>query len=294
MTGRLLVLTVILALGAGLVGGLIGLALFSGTDSHLQGEVKNLEQRVEKLEASLAEASVLVQVTTASLPQLQAAVDALRSDIQSLRDELASLEAAPAGTGPRNSASTLKVAYVDLPGLMDEMFQSLQNTVRFKNQELQDLRQKHESGEIDDETYQKESMSVEVELLAAPLNWDLGLIDKMATSPEFSDLKQSLQELREKLQPLQDRLGELKSAADQGDLNTFISLYQQLSTPLQQLDQLVSQVIQAMLADITQEVAQAQGYALVLRKENALYLDESKLADLTPQVKARVPELFSP
>lgn len=43
--------------------------------------------------------------------------------VQSLGDELASLEAAPAGTGARTPASTLKVAYVDLTGLMNEIFQ---------------------------------------------------------------------------------------------------------------------------------------------------------------------------
>ncbi len=289
MTGKTLLLVVLLALGTGLVGGLIGVALFSRGDTELAGRVDDLTARLEAVENSTNSAAAQLDELSASQKRLEDAVGELQAGLSAVEEKLASGVSA----GPQTSSS-LTVAYVDLTGLMDELFQSVQNTISFKDQELQDLRQKHESGEIDDETYKKESMSVEVELLAARLNWDLGLIDKMAASPEFSDLKQSLQELRKKLQPLQDRLDELKGAADQGDLNSFFGLYQQLSTSLQQLDQLVSQVIQAMLADITQEVAQAQGYALVLRKENALYLDKSKLTDLTPQVKARVPELFSP
>ena len=289
MTGKTLLLVVLLALGTGLVGGLIGVALFSRGDTELAGRVDDLTARLEAVENSTNSATAQLDELSASQKRLEDAVGELQAGLSAVEEKLASGVSA----GPQTSSS-LAVAYVDLTGLMDELFQSVQNTISFKDQELQDLRQKHESGEIDDETYKKESMSVEVELLAARLNWDLGLIDKMAASPEFSDLKQSLQELRKKLQPLQDQLDELKGAADQGDLNSFFSLYQQLSTSLQQLDQLVSQVIQAMLADITQEVAQAQGYALVLRKEDALYLDTEQLADLTPQVKARVPELFSP
>ena len=289
MTGKTLLLVVLLALGTGLVGGLIGVALFSRGDTELAERVDDLTARLEAVENSTNSAAAQLDELSASQKRLEDAVGELQAGLSAVEEKLASGVSA----GPQTSSS-LAVAYVDLTGLMDELFQSVQNTISFKDQELQDLRQKHESGEIDDETYKKESMSVEVELLAARLNWDLGLIDKMAASPEFSDLKQSLQELRKKLQPLQDRLDELKGAADQGDLNSFFSLYQQLSTSLQQLDQLVSQVIQAMLADITQEVAQAKGYALVLRKEDALYLDTEQLADLTPQVKARVPELFSP
>ena len=289
MTGKVLFLAVLLALGTGLVGGLIGVALFSRGDTELAERVDDLTARLEAVENSTNSAAAQLDELSASQKRLEDAVGELQAGLSAVEEKLASGVSA----GPQTSSS-LAVAYVDLTGLMDELFQSVQNTISFKDQELQDLRQKHESGEIDDETYKKESMSVEVELLAARLNWDLGLIDKMAASPEFSDLKQSLQELRKKLQPLQDQLDELKGAADQGDLNSFFGLYQQLSTSLQQLDQLVSQVIQAMLADITQEVAQAQGYALVLRKEDALYLDTEQLADLTPQVKARVPELFSP
>jgi len=287
MTGKVLFLAVLLALGTGLVGGLIGVALFSGGPD-LEDQVQTLRAELENLAGAQQATSGQLETLSSALSQLEESVGRLQGEISGLKETLP----AQASAGTQTPSSALAAAYVDLTGLMNEMFQPIQNTVDFKNQELQDLRQRHEAGEIDDETYQKEALQVEVELLAAPLHWDLELIDKMAASPEFADLRDSLEELRDKVLPLQDELQGLRDAAEQGDIQTFLTQYQQLSTVFQQLDQLVSQVVQAMLAEITRDIAQAQGYALVLRKEDALYLDTERLADLTPLVKARVPEFF--
>ncbi|RLE29984.1 hypothetical protein DRJ54_03645 [Candidatus Acetothermia bacterium] len=287
MTGKVLFLAVLLALGTGLVGGLIGVALFSGGPD-LEDQVQTLRAELENLAGAQQATSGQLETLSSALSQLEESVGRLQGEISDLKETLP----AQASAGTQTPSSALAVAYVDLTGLMNELFQPVQNTVDFKNQELQDLRQRHEAGEIDDETYQKEALQVEVELLAAPLHWDLELIDKMAASPEFADLRDSLEELRDKVLPLQDELQGLRDAAEQGDIQTFLTQYQQLSTVFQQLDQLVSQVVQAMLAEITRDIAQAQGYALVLRKEDALYLDTERLADLTPLVKARVPEFF--
>jgi len=288
MTGKLLLLAVLLALGTGLVGGLIGVALFSGDTAALEDEISGLQGRLNSLEETTSTTASQVQETAANLAQLQEAVEGLRAELASLR------EAGVSPAGLQTPSAGLAVAYVDLTSLVNQIFEPVQTTVDFKNQELQDLRQRHEAGEIDDETYRLESLKVQVELLAAPLNWDLSLIQKMAASSEFADIQDRLEELRDSILPLRERLDELTSLAEQGDITGFLTLYQQLSPVLQQLDQLISGVVQAMLADITRDIAQAQGYALVLRAEDALYMDEARITDLTQLVKARVPELFSP
>ena len=288
MTGKLLLLAVLLALGTGLVGGLIGVALFSGDTAGLEDEIQGLQDRLNSLQETVSTTAAQVQETAANLAQLQGALDGLRGELASLRETGVS----PAAV--QTSSAALAVAYVDLTSLVNQIFEPVQITVDFKNQELQDLRQRHEAGEIDDETYQRESLKVQVELLAAPLNWDLTLIQKLAASAEFADIQDRLEELRDSILPLRERLDELTALADQGDITGFLSLYQQLTPVLQQLDQLISGVVQAMLADVTRDIAQAQGFALVLRTEDALYMDEAQLADLTQLVKARVPELFSP
>ncbi len=288
MTGKLLLLAVLLALGTGLVGGLIGVALFSGDSAALEDEISGLQGRLNSLEETTSTTASQVQETATNLAQLQEAVEGLRAELASLQ------EAGVSPAGLQTPSAGLAVAYVDLTSLVNQIFEPVQTTVDFKNQELQDLRQRHEAGEIDDETYRLESLKVQVELLAAPLNWDLSLIQKMAASSEFADIQDRLEELRDSILPLRERLDELTSLAEQGDITGFLTLYQQLSPVLQQLDQLISGVVQAMLADITRDIAQAQGYALVLRAEDALYMDEARITDLTQLVKARVPELFSP
>ena len=288
MTGKLLLLAVLLALGTGLVGGLIGVALFSGDTAGLEDEIQGLQGRLNSLQETVSTTAAQVQETAANLAQLQGALDGLRGELASLRETGVS----PAAV--QTPSAALAVAYVDLTSLVNQIFEPVQTTVDFKNQELQDLRQRHEAGEIDDETYRRESLKVQVELLAAPLNWDLTLIQKLAASSEFADIQDRLEELRDSILPLRERLDELTALADQGDITGFLSLYQQLTPVLQQLDQLISGVVQAMLADVTRDIAQAQGFALVLRTEDALYMDEAQLADLTQLVKARVPELFSP
>ena len=110
-------------------------------------------------------------------------------------------------------------------------------------------------------------------MLSVPLHWDLSLIQKLISSPEFSDLYASLVELGERAQSAERELQALRhSAAQEGeDLQDFLLRYKQLKSLLEQLDQLLSQTVASVLTRVTWEIARAQGYALVLRKEEALY-----------------------
>ena len=77
---------------------------------------------------------------------------------------------------------------------------------------------------------------MEVELLSVPLHWDLSLIQKMTSSPEFSDLHADLVKLRENVQSLERELQALRHCAPHKD-----------------------------------NPGNRPGYALVLRKEEAPY-----------------------
>jgi len=294
MTTKLLTVAVLLALGTGLVGGLLGVALFSGSEevSALQDQLQGVSDRVGALETRLQSVTTQASELASQVSGLQARLGELESAMEALRSEIASLRAAPGPGAVQTQSAGPKVAYVDLSGLLDEIFEPVSQAVAIKNQDLQDLRDRHEAGEIDDATYQKEALKLEVELLAVPLHWDLSLIRKMASSPEFSDLKENLEELMDKVQPLENKVEALRQTAEQGDFQSFLPKYQQLNSVFQQLDQLLSQVVTAMLTEVTRDIAQAQGYVLVLRKQDALYLDESQLDDLSPQVKERLSELF--
>jgi len=113
-------------------------------------------------------------------------------------------------------------------------------------------------------------------VLSVPLHWDLSLIQKLISSPEFSDLHAGLVELGEKVQSLERELEASGIARPRKGKTSKISSSA------------------SVLTRVTREIARAQGYALVLRKEDTLYLDGSQLEDLSPQVKERLPELFGP
>ena len=75
-------------------------------------------------------------------------------------------------------------------------------------------------------------------------------------------------------------------------MQSFLLQYQQLSSQFQQLKQLLSQTLAVKFILITQEIARGGGYALVLRREDALYMDEAQVVDLTPLVRARLEGLL--
>ena len=96
-------------------------------------------------------------------------------------------------------------------------------------------------------------------MLSVPLHWDLSLIQKLISSPEFSDLHAGLVELGEKVQSLERELQALRHcAAHKGDLGN----------------------------------RPGAGLCLGPAQGGGPLLDGSQLEDLSPQVKERLPELF--
>ena len=289
MTGKVLFLAVLLALGTGLVGGLIGVALFSG-GSDLEDQVQALRAELENLAGAQQATSGQLDTLSSALSQLEESVGRLQGEISGLKETLP----AQASAGTQTPSSALAVAYVDLTGLVDDIFAPIDQAVAIKQQDLADLQARHEAGEIDDATYQRESLLLEVELLAVPLHWYLDLIQKMIDSPEFSDIKTPLEDLLAVVQPLETQVEGLRTLAqgEEPDMQSFLLQYQQLSSQFQQLKQLLSQTLAVKFILITQEIARGGGYALVLRREDALYMDEAQVVDLTPLVRARLEGLL--
>jgi len=294
MTTRLLLIVVILALGTGIVGGLLGIALLAPGQTSLEEDLHALSNRVDTLESCDEAFSSQISDLRSRSESLEARMDDLQANLALLKEGLASLKAAESAPSPQGES--VKLAYVDMSGLLDEIFLPVTQALEVKQQDLQDLRTRYDQGEIDQRTYQQESLNLEVELLSVPLHWDLSLIQKMISSPEFSDLHADLVKLGEKVQSLERELQALRHCAAQQeeDLQDFLLRYKQLQSLLKQFDQLLSQTVASVLTRVTREIARAQGYALVLRKEEALYLDASQLEDLSPKVKERLPELFGP
>jgi chromosome segregation ATPase len=289
MTGKLLALVVVLALGTGLVGGLVGTALFSGGE-----DLRAVEEELATLRQGLGELNDQAAALTEQVGGVRGELAALESRLTALEGEVATLPTGVPLAPGQTPSGTLALAYVDLTSLVEEIFTPIDQAVEIKRQDLADLQARHEAGEIDDATYQRESLLLEIELLAVPLHWYLDLIQRMIDSPEFADIKAPLEELLGVVQPLETQLEGLRTLvqAEQPDMQSFLIQYQQLSAQFQQLKQLLSQTLALKFIVITQEVARAGGYAVVLRREEALYLDQAQVADLTPQVRARLEGLL--
>ena len=133
------------------------------------------------------------------------------------------------------------------------IFFPVTQALEVKQQGLQDFGTRYDQGEIDQHIYQQEFLNLEVEVLSVPLHWDLSLIQKLISSPEFSDLHAGLVELGEKVQSLERELEASGIARPRKGKTSKISSSA------------------SVLTRVTREIARAQGYALVLRKEEALY-----------------------
>jgi hypothetical protein len=253
-----------------------------------------VEEELATLRQGLGELNDQAAVLTEEVGEVRGELAALGSRLTALEGEVSTLPTgAPLAPG-QTPSGTLALAYVDLTSLVEEIFTPIDQAVEIKRQDLADLQARHEAGEIDDATYQRESLLLEIELLAVPLHWYLDLIQRMIDSPEFADIKAPLEELLGVVQPLETQLEGLRTIAqaEQPDMQSFLIQYQQLSAQFQQLKQLLSQTLALKFIVITQEVARAGGYAVVLRREEALYLDQAQVADLTPQVRARLEGLL--
>jgi|Deesub1362A_J573_1020465.scaffolds.fasta_scaffold02190_5 Skp family chaperone for outer membrane proteins len=285
----------LLIIGLGFVGGILGSHLFAPQeDTSLREDLDKLTEHVASVKKELA-----------SLSDLSGAVSALKDSVTSLEREVARLkqEAVAATVQPATTASApaagsgvagLKIAYVDLQGLLDEIFALKASALEAHSAKLDDLRRAYEEEKIDKETYTREFLKLQVEGLKFQVDWSLALLRKLRAS--FGELSEVLQEVEDKLQPLEDQVKALDEKAEAGvpesELQNFLSQYQQLQLIFQQLEQLLSQTLTSMLAKIAGEVAAEEGIAIVIQRDDVLYLDPGQVIDLSEKVKERAPEFF--
>ena len=131
-------------------------------------------------------------------------------------------------------------------------------------------------------------MQLQVELLQAQLNIDIGTIDKMIASTGFSDMRSDLQRLKDEAQPVVDEMKNLVSTVRVGLIDTteFQNRYTQVKNAFSQLDQLLTQAATAKIVQVADKVAMDEGYDLVLRSKNVIvYRNTGKITDITDLVK---------
>ena len=205
------------------------------------------------------------------------------AQITALTNRVAALEA--------NPATPLKVAYInaeDAFSVFTDAVNDLRQRAVDKQGEIVKLQQQYMASTISKDDFDSQNNQLQVELLQAQLNIDLGTIDKMIASSGFSDMKSDLQRLKDEAQPVVDEMKNLVSTVRVGVIDTteFQNRYTQVKNAFTQLDQLLTKAATAKIVQAANNVAVDQGYDLVLRTKNVIvYRNTAKMTDITDLVK---------
>ncbi len=203
--------------------------------------------------------------------------------LNALGDRITNLE--------NSSSAPLKIAYLnaeDAFSVFTDAVSDLRQKAIDKQMEIAKLQQDFMAGTISKDEYQNTNNRLQVELLQAQLNIDVGTIDKMIDSSGFSNMRSDLQRLRDEAQPVLDLLKNLVTTIRTGviDEQSFENEYTQVKNAFTQLDQLLTKAATAKIVEAANKVALAEGYDLVLRVKNVIiYRNTAKMIDITDMVK---------
>ena len=203
--------------------------------------------------------------------------------LNALGDRIANLE--------NSSSAPLKIAYLnaeDAFSVFTDAVSDLRQKAIDKQMEIAKLQQDFMAGTISKDEYQNTNNRLQVELLQAQLNIDVGTIDKMIAASGFSNMRSDLQRLRDEAQPVIDEMKNLVTTIRTGIIDTqeFENRYTQVKNAFTQLDQLLTQAATSKIVEAANKVALAEGYDLVLRVKNVIiYRNTAKMIDITDMVK---------
>ncbi len=298
--GKRWIAIILVSVVLGLVGGVIGGKLFPSRDPELQGDVAGLKRTVEALKGSVAALVDLPENVSSLEKKITAKVSSLEEEIAGLKEKIAELAKNPAQAGAPQAVVYpapwlgMRVGYVDIDGLLGEIFSERDSMIEAQTAKLSDLKKAYDEGKIDEATYTKELLNIQVEALKFQMDWNFSLLRKLKAS--FGEIKGALEELEARLKPLEDKVGALEKKAEEGvpenELQDFYSQLQQLQLVFQESERLLSQTLASLLAKVAGEVAQEEGIGLVVRPQDVIYLDTRWAVDLSKKLKERLPVFF--
>jgi len=190
-----------------------------------------------------------------------------------------------------SSTSPLKIAYINAEEafiVFTDAVKDLRQKAVDKQAEIGSLQQQYLASAISREEFDTQNNQLQVELLQAQLNIDIGTIDRMIASTGFSDIRNDLERLREEAQPVIDEMKKLVSTVRVGiiDPQEFQNRFNQVKAAFTQLDQLLTQAATSKIVKAAEKIAVENGYDLVLRAKNVIiYRNTAKLVDITDLVK---------
>lgn len=298
--GKRWIVVILVSVVLGLVGGVIGGRLFPSRDPELQGDVAGLKRTVEALKGSVAALVDLPERLSSLEKEITGKVLSLEEEIAGFKENIAELGENPTQAGAPQAVaypapwSGMRVGYVDIEALLKEIFSERDSMIEVQTAKLSDLRKAYNEGKIDEATYTKELLKIQVEALKFQMDWTFSLLRKLKAS--FGEIKGILDEFEAKLEPLEEKVGELARKAEEGvpqnELQAFYSQFKELQLVFQESESLLYQTLASFLAKIAGDVAAEEGIALVVQRNDVLYVDPEQVVDLGEAVRARLPEFF--
>ena len=305
MSTTKLVTTLVIALILGFAGGFVSqLVMDDGSDlSNLSSKVDAINEQVGDLRSESSSFA-----TTDALEDLRSQIEGLsadggstgssssdfdlsklESDFNSLKSEVEELKSQD--TSASGSGGSLKIGYVNANEaftVFTDAVSEERSQVQTLEEEMLSLREQAIQGEITVEEYQQEIDIKQAEVLKAQLDINLSMVDKMIESTGFSNYADRLRELRNQFDPvieeLENTLTDLKNnSASPEEVSNLLS---QVNNQYTQLDDLLTNLIESKIAQVTNNLADAGSYDMVFREANVLLAqNQSSIDNLTDQAK---------
>ena len=309
MSNTKLVVTLVLALALGFGGGYLAQMVGGGSDVSdlsdkvdvINDELNSLRDRVSMMPDDFASFASVDEVSTlkSSLDQLRqeventgvgvasADVSDLQNRVQSLESQVSELEAA----GTTETGSEIKVGYVNATeafNVFTEAVQEERARAQEKNEELVQLREQAIQGEISEEEFNKQSDILQAEKLKAQLAIDMAMVNKMINARGFEEIRSDLENLKTQVEPIVTEINNVldNMESDSVSPQEVTQTLSRINSQYQQLDNLLTRLIETKIFQITNREADDQGYDVVFRQENViLYRNSDRIDDLTEDTK---------
>jgi len=194
------------------------------------------------------------------------------------------------------SGSGLKVGFINAQEAFTVFTKTVEEerkSAQKKSEELVGLREQALRGEISESEYRQQRDVLQAEKLKAQLEIDVAMLNKMLQAQGFESISDKLFELKEQVTPIMDELDSLLSEIKGGTAvpEEVSQTLSQIHSQYQQLDDLLTRLIETKIFQIANIRADQEGYDLVLRQENVvIYRNSSRVDDLTEMTKKALRE----
>jgi len=229
-------------------------------------------------------------VFASSIAGVKDEVYTVSTALREMQADLAALDSQSAAA----SAGRLRIAYLnadDAFSVFTNAVSSLRQKAVDKRNEIVKLQGDFMQSTISKDQYQRRLNELNVQLIEAQLDIDVGTIARMIASEGFADIRADLQKLRDAAQPVVEEVKNLVATAKLGvaDAAEFQSRLTQVQSAFQQLDTLLTQAATLKIQQAAKKIALQKGYDLVIPTKNVIvYVNQSALPDITEAVKAEV------